>query len=242
MPVILIFQPALGAVAHDDDAKRVLAGHKVRRQIEARGQLAVLRETDKPAVEPHRAGRFGAHEFQRNLPLPPIPGQLEGAPIAAGRVLRRQMGRAVQGFAPLMGSHRGLPFLCKGVGHIGVDGFSVALQLPVAGHNNTTPPGGFVQPSFGHCFGARIELEPPLAVEAQRVTAGLAIAGLCLGLVLVGAQRRMGGQAVGMAFQPLVPWRFAVFHIDASSVGGCFSQSAWEQAKQRAAMAGCAPR
>ena len=164
VPIVLVLQVAGVRKVHHLHGQQVLPRAAEVRDVELAGELAVLGKAGALAVDEDVVGGLRALKAQDQAAALKAHGQAEGAAVAAGGVLPRDVGRVGLELPAGLGPDVGilLPIL-PGVDGVRVDGQAVALRLPAAGHGDAAP-GAVVKvllPEGLHRLRPVVELEPP---------------------------------------------------------------------------------
>ena len=197
IPVVLVLQVGGIRKAHHLQRHEVAAGPYKVGYVKLGGQLAVLRIAHGPAVDPQVVGRLHALKAQIGAPSLKALGQVELAPVAAGGVLRRYMGRIGHERRARAGLHerRARVVRLERIGHVGIYRLAVALDLPVGGHGYIAKAGVVVihAEEVVHLLRRVIEPEAVRAVQGTHVarSAHAARSGVALGSERAPARMRL---------------------------------------------------
>ena len=190
-PHVLIFDIGGVGPLHHPHRQQVLADVGVGTDIELGGETAPLAEADIVAV--HIDLEVGLHPVKLDDHLLAVPGraQREAALIGAGGVVGRHEGH-VDG---------------EGKTLVGVLQIAVPFHLPHVGHGDLAPLAhGAVIEGLRHLQGVVEVVELPLAAQAQKTAAQLALHG--------GRQRVVGiREEVGARSQPVFTNELDVFPV-----------------------------
>ena len=151
-PLVLVFDVALGAVAHHDDGEMIDAGPQMWGEVVLAGQAAVGAVPDEHVVEVDRVHALGTAQVQHHAVAVPALAEGERAPVHASGVAVGQGGRR------------------PGEGHLHVGvvrQVAHVLQSPVPGHRHlpTGPRRGATDRLGRYRIGVIEQFEPPRAVE-----------------------------------------------------------------------------
>ncbi|CAM5404660.1 hypothetical protein SGLAM104S_05799 [Streptomyces glaucescens] len=204
---VLVLQPVPVGVAVDLDGDLVGARLQKPGDVVLGGGVRVLAVARQLAVDPDVVSGLHPLEVEEGPPSRPVPGQGEGAPVLADRVVPGGGGGRLGVLAEAVGAP-------PGVGDVDVDRAVVAVQLPGGGDGQGVPVAvvevGAVEVGVT-VVGALGVGELPGAVEAEPVRRPGAVGGQGLVEVAVrhqGGVRRFGAQPEDV--DAAVPLRAAV--------------------------------
>ena len=222
IPVILIFQ--IGAVrkAHHLERHQVFSGPDILRDAELRCQLAVLGIAHGFPVDPQVKCRLDSLEIQIQLTALHLLRQDEAFPVAAGGIFLRYMGRIDNALPFFPRRKPAIGFLLlKRERHIGINGFSKALHLPVGWNRDIRKRAVVVLRAVKviHCLRRGVQPEAVGAVQTHRIGTAPIRAGQGPFSGIISAPAGMRGHPVDGKHLQILPIRRAVkllpivFHV-----------------------------
>ena len=153
MPVILVFEIRTVTVAHDLYREGICSLFHVLCDIELSVYLAVLGIADLFSVDPEIEAGLDTCEIDEKLSVDIVCRNFKGSEIAARQVFLRYVRRVqlVGAFCDFNFKGFAVSFPFEWIQHVGVNRFSIALQLPV-GRNRNRIPFCVVESFFIKCF------------------------------------------------------------------------------------------